>query len=329
MAKKRKTKKQKQQRNQLIGFVLTLIFTFLFGLSVGKGNGLSNISKNIEEIKERFSQQFQESTGKEENSDIVSVHFFDVGQGSSSLLQSEDGTTILIDTGRYEDKDKKILQYLDKYIGTGGTIDLLIFSHNDADHIGYGDLILDYYDVKEVWMNGVDSTSQIYGKILDGLLANESIEYLEPKRGEKFKKGPFDITVLNPSNVVSNNQNEASIVTNITVNDTNILFPGDLSTSGEIEIFNSYPSLKSEVVLLGHHGSETSTDEVFLNKINPKIAIYSAGQNNSYNHPSPSVLNLLEKKNIPYYGTDEYGEIILKINSTAEIFIEVENEESE
>lgn len=317
--KKKLTKKQQKQRTQLTLMSFIILFSFVFGLALGKSdNSGYSLLEKLEQFKEEFVHVFQTDNQYPKGETVLKgtsqFHFLDVGQGSATLLQSEDGTNILIDTGRYEDKDKKILTYLDRYIGTGGKIDLLIFTHNDSDHIGYGDLVLQYYDVKEVWMNGYDATSKIYERVLDAI-SDSNARYAEPKSGEEHQVGPFLFEILNPTMVSKNNPNDDSIVAKITFANFSGLFSGDASSRVEKEIIESGADLKATLLLMGHHGSKSSTSEEWIKAIEPQISVYSAGESNSYGHPNKETLERLNHQSIPIYGTIEDGTITVNVDS--------------
>lgn len=126
---------------------------------------------------------FEESRGAERDTDGESawnhaeIVFYDVGQRDSTLLRDGE-TTILIDTGRHD--DDRILSYLEE--DEVGTIDLLVLTHPHADHIGNADVILNQYDVSEVWMSGEEHTSLTYERIVDAILESDA-DYEEPRAG--------------------------------------------------------------------------------------------------------------------------------------------------
>ena len=330
--KKKLTKKQQKQQTKLILFVAIILFSFTMGLFLGKNDHpRMYLNERINQFKEEWTLLFKDDSPRKldrNSTDAQNAEFrvLDVGQGSSTLLQSDDGTTILIDTGRYEDKDKKIMTYLDRYIGTGGKIDLLIFTHNDSDHIGYGDLILQYYNVQEVWMNGYDSTSKIYERVLDAI-GNSQAKYVEPKSGETHQVGPFYLEVLNPTTKLRNDPNDDSIVTKISFTNFSGLFTGDASLRVEKDIIKEGTNLNADFLLMGHHGSKTSTSEEWIDAVNPTIGAYSAGANNGYNHPGQETIKRLKKRKIPIYGTSNNGTITIEANKDGTYTVETEKEE--
>src|SRR5699024_7057515 len=194
-----------ERRNRWVLGGLIVFFIFIGGYLTGRQDiDLREIQAKLDETFVKIEEQLMNRNQSSKDSDgqgvggTSQIHLLDVGQGSSTLYIASDGTSILVDTGRYDDSEKRIITYLDKYIGLGEKIDLLVFSHNDSDHIGHGDLVLEYFDVQDVWMNGMDDTSKVYADLLDTLL-EQDVEYVEPKAGERFNRGAFDLQILHPA----------------------------------------------------------------------------------------------------------------------------------
>ncbi len=331
LSRKRKlTKKQKEQRNRgLFGFFIVFLI-FLVGYAVGRKDiTMQEIKEKLYQISARIEAQIDNidlphSSGNQTLENTTQIHILDVGQGSSILFISRDGTSVLVDTGRYDDSEKRIISYLDSYIGLGQELDLLIFTHNDADHIGHGDLVLDYFDVQEVWMNGMDHTTVLYSKVLDAVLASDA-KYLEPKMGDVFKRGPFELRVLHPKEDSNQrNQNAESIVTHITFDGFSFMTSGDASFSEEFEIVKKYGDIQADMMLLGHHGAADSTSDIWLNAVNPELAFYQAGVGNTYGHPRPETIERVTEAGIPVYGTDELGTISIFVDKDGVIQVETE-----
>lgn len=333
MARKRRklTKKQRERRNKWIVRILIALLVFLLGFFAGRGGGFTNaLSESVQEWRDQVSAFFREEWQRDEASFVTEqdtvVRFLDVGQGSATLFQAEDGTNILVDSGRYDDEDRRILQYLDQYIGTGGKIDLLIFTHNDADHIGYGDRILQYYDVEEVWMNGVDTMTRVYERVLDTLLETDA-EYTEPRTGETWQEGAFYIEVLHPDpQTMTQDSNEQSIVARIAANGLSVMITGDVSQAVEQSILDKGIRVNSDVLLMGHHGSTYSSGEDWIKEVDPEMAVYSAGAGNPYGHPHDDTLERYAQFRIPVYGTIEHGTITMEINKNGQYTLQVERE---
>ncbi|OJF96488.1 ComEC/Rec2 family competence protein [Alkalibacterium sp. 20] len=327
MTRKYKRKKTNSNKPRSI-LLMTLLVSvaFLMGLWFGKNDfsyqWIETYANEMSSQMRSFFSNFNEDKKREK---LADYHFFDMGQGSSVLLEAFDGTTILIDTGRYDDSDPRIINYLNDEIGIGGEIDLLIFTHNDSDHIGNGDLVLDYFQVNEVWMNGMDHTSQTYSDVLDALLESDVI-YAEPKNGYTTEIGAFSIEVLHPlENEKQGSQNDESIVTRITLGDTVMMHMGDVNMAVEERILNEVSTgLQSDIIVLGHHGSSTSED--WLQAINPSVAIYQAGAGNHSGHPDREIVQLFEGHPAELLGTDNYGTIHIVVNENNQIDISTEEE---
>ncbi|EMG29215.1 lipoprotein [Listeria fleischmannii 1991] len=235
----------------------------------------------------------------------ASFTFFDVGQGDSTLIEADDGTTILIDTGRSD--DKRILTYLEEK--NLEKIDLLLLTHPHADHIGNADKIIQTYKPKEIWMDGLAFNSSIYERVIDAALDSEA-KYKEPRTGDKASFGPFELSVLSPK-TLSDDANNDSIAVRLTYKDISAIFTGDAEKGREQEMTDSGMNLKADILDLGHHGSSTSNQPFFLDKVKPEVAIYSAEKGNSYGHPHVEVLDWLKKRNIKTYGTDVNGTVTI------------------
>lgn len=322
--RKRLTKKQREQRNKWIFGLLVAFFVFMGGYLTGRKDIdfqliQARLDERINQFElPRFNERSVESEGTSQ------IHILDVGQGAAVLLIGSDGTSVLVDTGRYNDGEKKIISYLDKYIGLGEELDLLIFTHNDADHIGHGDLVLEYFDVQEVWMNGMDHTSQIYSDLLDALLLSDAT-YAEPKAGEYFVRGAFKIDVLHPEeNSPQKDSNDESIVTRFEFDGLSLMTTGDASIPRENEIVARNHNLRSDLMVLGHHGAGNSTGEEWIQAVRPQMAFYQAGIDNSYGHPHPDTIERLKNAGIPIYGTDELGSISIYIDEAGEVTVETE-----
>ena len=332
LAKRRRlTKKQRERRTRWTFGLLIAFFIFVGGYLAGRRDiDFSQIQTRLDEAVTQIGERVRdferpaEKTNPEVAVGTSQIHLFDVGQGTSMLFIASDGTSVLIDTGRYDDSEKRIISYLDQYIGLGEEIDLLIFSHNDSDHIGHGDLVLEYFDVQEVWMNGMDHTSQVYANLLDTLLEVD-VEYAEPKAGEHFTRGEFDIQVLQPeADSPQTDFNEESIVTRIAFDGISLMTSGDASYRRENAIVKRGGNLQSDLLILGHHGSRDSTGQQWIEAVNPQMAFYQAGVNNSYGHPHPDTIERVTTANIPVYGTDELGTISIYIDEGGEVTVETE-----
>lgn len=314
-----------------VSLVVIAVF-FLGGYLFGREDvDFHFIREWVDEVVAEFSQQAKEisinskPSFKKDHANKNEIHIFDIGQGASTLLIDDEGTSILIDTGRHDDSSKMIISYLDEHIGLGNSIDLLIFTHNHSDHIGHGDLVLNHFDVQEVWLNGMDHTTKVYEKLLDTLLVSDT-EYVEPKAGEEVALGNFKIDVLHPEqDSPKKDHNDESIVTRISFNGVSLMTSGDTSIPRENDIIERSPEkLSSDLLFLGHHGADNSSGEKWIEAVSPEIAFYQAGVDNIYGHPGIETLERLKEMDVPVYGTNEYGTISIYFDETSPIEIETE-----
>lgn len=239
----------------------------------------------------------------------LKVHFIDVGQADATLFSynnKDDKYTVLFDTGDWQGDE--VVPYLQEQ--NISHLDLVIISHPDADHIGQLTDVLENIQVEEVWMSGNESTSQTYLDAMEVIL-DQDITYQEPRTGEEFTIGPLDIEVIYPE-TISGKSNEESVSIRLSYDEVSFLLTGDAGKQEELEMIETSKSLDSTVLHLGHHGSDTSSDTTFVKEVKPELAIYSAGQDNSYGHPSEEVIQLLNNENIEWYGTDVNGTIIVE-----------------
>lgn len=250
----------------------------------------------------------------ENESSNLTVHFIDVGQGDSILIEKND-KFVLIDCGR---SSTRVVSYLESQ-GIS-ELEYLIASHPHADHIGGCDDVLENFNVLHVWDNGQPygtPTYQYYITIVEN--TNHSIVY----RGNKTKY--FDMEVLSPpKELLSSYINANSIVIKLSFRKIDFLFTGDCESVCEQYILNTGVSLNSEILKVGHHGSSHSTSNSFLEAVDPEMAIISVGSNNQYRHPNQTVLDRLNSASAEIHRTDREGTIV--ITTDGETYsIETEN----
>lgn len=235
----------------------------------------------------------------------LQVHFIDVGQGDATLLVSQD-TTILIDTGRHDGNE--VVPYLTQ--AGVQKIDLLVGTHPHSDHIGQIDKVLGKFPVSEVWMSGDIHTSSNFERVLDAIL-EAGTNYHEPRAGETFKFGDLHITVVHPTELTGD-FNNGSIGMHIQYGDVAFLFTGDAEAVSENRMLSDKRRLQAQIFHVAHHGSSTSNTEAFLQAVDPELAVYSAGIDNTYGHPHRETVSAFANMGIPFLGTDKHGTIIVE-----------------
>lgn len=247
------------------------------------------------------------TTNTADNLPELNVHYIDVGQADATLLQYGNHN-ILFDAGDW--RGNEVVNYLKAQGVT--KLDLVIGSHPDADHIGQLDDVVNSFTVEEVWLSGNESTSNTFQRGLEAVLASGA-GYHEPRSGEEFEIGSMNLQVLYPTSI-SGKSNEESISVLFTYGNVKFLFTGDADKNAEKRMINSGISVDADILQLGHHGSNTSSDQAFIHAVSPEVAIYSAGANNSYGHPHHEVVSLIQNEGIELYGTDVHGTIIVTTN---------------
>lgn len=233
------------------------------------------------------------------------VHFIDVGDADSILIQ-QGNNSMLIDTGNNKDSDI-ILEYLNKHAIS--KLDILVGTHIHEDHIGSMDSVIDKFNIGNIYMPKSDKSNKDLEDVLLSI-KNKNLEISEASAGLTFKIGDAICNLLAPNSMGYEKINDYSIVIKLQYGNTSFLFCGDAESTSEKEMMRRGIDLSADVLKLGHHGSASSTSKEFLNRVNPKYAVLTAGQGNKYYHPHKSTMNRLKDKSIKVYRTDESGTII-------------------
>ena len=238
------------------------------------------------------------------------VHFIDVGQGDSILIQAPDGSSILIDGG---EAGSGALSYLQRQ--KISKLDLIILTHPDSDHLGGIVEILNTLKVTKVITNGQSHTTTLYENFLDAI-AKATAEYSEVKRGVSLKYGELVLNFLNPLSIRDGNLNNNSLVFRLEYGKVSFMFTGDLQSDGETQLLSSKLPLSSTILKVAHHGSKSGSIPAFLEAVHPSVAVYTAGLGNPSGNPSPDTLASLAAIGVNIFGTDQNGTIIVTTDGT-------------
>jgi competence protein ComEC len=250
----------------------------------------------------------------------LKIIFFDVGQGDAALLTSPDGRHILVDSGprhlHYDAGKRVIAPYL-KREGID-EIDALVLSHADTDHLGGFPYLLRNFKVHEVWDNGQAKDSKIYQEYL-GVVDSLRIKRRILRAGDVIEDfDPIRIYVFHPTtnflNMEGLSANNGSLVLKVSYGEADFLFMGDVEKLGEVQITRFGDLLESEVIKVGHHGSNTSSSSFLLKAIRPQYAVISVGEFNKFDHPHPSALTRLNSVGAKIFRTDQHAAVILRTN---------------
>lgn len=251
--------------------------------------------------------------------------FCDVGQGDAILITK--GTTqVLVDGG----PNQKVLSCLANHLPFWDrTIEMIILTHPDNDHLGGLPDVIERYNVTQLLSHGLISESAIFWAFRDKII-DKKVPVYSPKAGDKIQLGGFALKILSPQERMGNElvwqkgtdkqvlgaltypiePNEASIVTLLSYGNFDVLLPGDISSQVE-EVINTDKEV--EILKIAHHGSKYSSSEEFLERIAPDLAVISVGKN-SYGHPTKEVIEKLSNLGIKVLRTDLEGEIEISSN---------------
>ena len=244
----------------------------------------------------------------DDNKDKLVIHYIDVGQGDATFIEFPNNETMLIDAGEKEYEDK-VLDYISDL--NYDSIDYIVGTHPHSDHIGGLKNIIDNFSVGKVYLPKASSTSKTYTNLLKSI-KNKGLVVNSANAGDSIiDNDKLDVEIIAPNSSDFSSLNDYSVVLRIVYEDRSFLFMGDAEVLSEEEILDNNFDVRSDVIKVGHHGSNTSSSSRFLNKVKPSYAIISVGVDNKYYHPHPSILKRYEKLGSKIYRTDEEGDINL------------------
>lgn len=290
----------------LTTFAIILVFMFLecilYGTQENGTIGDTNNSSNKEEV-----SNVQSAEGE------LTLIMIDVGQADSFLLV-QDGKTALIDCGT-RSTGEDVVEYLKSQGIT--RLDYVFGTHPHDDHMGGMYDVITNFEIGKIIIPETklgEITSNWYMKLMqefkNGLY---DVEY--PKLGEVYNLGGATMKIIGPISEPDGNLNNYSIVLKVSFGDMDVIMTGDAETVVEKEILESGENIDAEILKVGHHGSDTSSSEDFLDAITPEYALISAKIGNMYKHPVESTMEKLENRDIEVYRTDENGTVVVTITA--------------
>lgn len=246
------------------------------------------------------------------NPDRLTISFLDIGQGDSIFIQAPNGKQILIDGGR----DQTVLAQLRAVMPRGDrSIDYVIGTHPDADHIGGLPSVFENYEIGGFMTPDIESDNDIDTELLTAA-ADEGIPVARPRQGMRIMLDPernimLDILAPDHGGVGIPETNEASIVARLSYGTVSFMLTGDAPMSVEQYLVRAYGAekLSSDILKLGHHGSKTSSSSLFLRATAPQFAVVSAGRDNTYGHLNPGPVALAESLGAKVLSTIDEGTI--------------------
>lgn len=241
----------------------------------------------------------------------LEVHFVDVGQGAAQVIITPSKKVMVIDGGNNDDEDDMVA-YLQQ-LGIK-KVDILIGTHPDADHIGGIDAIIDSFEIGKIYMPKIQSNTQTFQSVLQSV-KNKGLKVSTAQAGITLDLDTkVQAKIISPKQV-TDESNEMSAVVRLVYGNNSFLFTGDAGVPSEEAMIASGESLKSDVLLVGHHGSKYSTGDAFVRTVQPTYAVIQVGKNN-YGHPEQEILSRLTNAKAKIYRTDTDGTIIFKSNGT-------------
>lgn len=258
----------------------------------------------------------QEDNGEKEevspnkSSGDMTVHFVNIGQGSAQVIVAPSGKVMLIDAGNNDDEDD-IVAYLNN-LGIK-RIDYVIGTHPDADHVGGLDAAIRSFEIGEIYMPKISANTITFEDVLQSI-SDKGLKVRSGTEGINLNMGDGIKTEFLAPIGTSSDRNEMSIVVKLTYGSRSFLFTGDADDKSESEMISKHGNkLDVDVLSVGHHGSDTSSTQSFINKVTPKFSVIQVGKN-SYGHPTEEVLQRLSDTGAEIYRNDKQGTIVFATN---------------
>ncbi|MEA2006549.1 MAG: ComEC/Rec2 family competence protein [Patescibacteria group bacterium] len=242
----------------------------------------------------------------------IEINFLNIGQGDATLVQYLGRYQVLVDGGP---NGRNLLSEIGKIVPAADKqIEIVVLTHPDKDHLAGLIDLLDSYDVGLFLENGQKAETNIY-KELDLKVDEKKIPRQTIFEGSRFNIGKnLNFTAFNPDSFVGEdkNRNEQSVVMRMDFGENSFMFMGDAVTETELDMISDEENVDVDWLKVGHHGSKTSTSEIFLQSVTPRYAIISAGKANRFGHPHEEVLDRLSNVGAEILRTDEGGTITVE-----------------
>ena len=291
--------RRKKSTQKFIGSIIGIIVLMIAGI-FGLNN--ENINSILETENNANTTAEQEITANSMPVDgNLNIYFIDVGQADSILITNNDAS-MLIDAGNNEDGEDVVNFIKDKGITK---LDYVVGTHPHEDHIGgLDDVINSDLEITNIYMPKIETTTKTFEDVIDAI-QNKGLTIYSPKKGDTFTVGNASLEVMTDSILDEDNLNLSSITLLMQYGNNKFLFMGD--AEAENEETRDWP--KVDLLKVGHHGSNTSSSDKFLNETKPTYSIIMAGEGNSYGLPTEETLNKLQNIGSIIYRTDLNGTI--------------------
>lgn len=241
---------------------------------------------------------------------VLKVSFLDVGQGDAILIQSPTGKQMLVDGGR----DRAVLRELPKAMGFfDRTIDVVVETHPDADHIGGLPGVFERYRVLAFLEPGIPNDTNAAAALVDAVARESGIQTTLARKGQRIDLGGGAYAdILFPDRDVSTYEtNTGSVVMRVVYGDTSFMLTGDSPRDiEEYLVGREGEGLRSDVLKAGHHGSRNSSSALWLKTVAPSVVVISAGKDNPYGHPHEETLARIRAQGADVVSTMNEGTVV-------------------
>ncbi len=250
----------------------------------------------------------------EDRRGILTVSFLNIGQGDAIFIDAPNGNQLLLDGGA----GRAVLRELSKSMPFyDRSIDVVLASHADQDHVGGLPDVLNKYNVPVFLENGLAGKSSSYDeleRIVKDRVSKDKIKQIILRAGMVVDLGSgVELRILFPDrNPKGMDTNDSSVVAKLVYGETEFLLTGDSPKSIEEYLVNKKVDLKSDVLKAGHHGSKTSSSNIFVKAVDPSYVVISAGKDNKYGHPHREVLEVFKNNNVVIKNTALEGRIVFE-----------------
>ena len=233
-------------------------------------------------------------------------HILDVGQGQSVLFET-DSHSILIDGG-----GRNTSSYVVGYLKQQGveTLDCVAVTHYEEDHMSGVIGVLSAFPCKVLLLPSYAGTGELYQSLAVAALSN-GCDILHPAPSFELTIGEALVNVIGPLRADYSSDNDRSLCFKVSFGNTGYLMCGDAQCDSEMDLVNSAEDLSADVYIVNHHGSSTSSNDAFLDRVSPVYAVISCGKDNGYGHPSMETMQRLQNHNVSMFRTDRQGTVIL------------------
>lgn len=256
---------------------------------------------------------------------MLTIHYIDVDQADAILLIAGD-TKILIDGGNTGTAGD-VLAYLRRF--GAEELDLVVNTHPHGDHLGGIPTVLNQIPAEEIWCSTTSYGTSLFDRF-EKAADKQDLTIYHPAPGTVFKEGNLSVMVLGPlyGNSTYEDLNDTSLVLMVQFGQRRFLFTGDMESYAEQQLLSANINLQADVLKVGHHGSYSSTSQVFLDKVDPEYGIISCGRDNEYGHPHDAPVNRLNRAEVELYRTDLMGSVVIVTDGDElAFFLETRNTE--